>query len=40
MEEGRKEEKKETAKNMIKFGMRVEDVAKITGLDVCEIKEM
>ena len=39
MEKGIKQEKKETARNMIKFGMKIEDIAKITGLTVSEIEE-
>ncbi|MBU0568308.1 Rpn family recombination-promoting nuclease/putative transposase [bacterium] len=39
-EEGIEEGRKETAKNMIKFGMGIEDIAKITGLAMSEIEEI
>ena len=38
-EEGMEKGKKETARNMIKFGLGIEDVAKITGLTIREIEE-
>jgi len=38
-EEGEKKGKKKTAKNMIKLGMGIEDIAKITGLTISEIEE-
>jgi predicted transposase/invertase (TIGR01784 family) len=38
IKQGIEQGRKETARNMIKFGMRVEDIAKVTGLDVSEIK--
>ncbi|MDI6791980.1 MAG: Rpn family recombination-promoting nuclease/putative transposase [bacterium] len=39
-EEGRKEGRKEAANNMIEFGMKIEDIAKITGLAINEIEEI
>ncbi|MBU0701114.1 hypothetical protein KKE26_07485 [bacterium] len=40
MAKGRIEERAENIKNMIKFGMPIEDIAQIIGLEISEIEEL